>query len=653
MKQFIHLIIGLVSFTLTAQTKDNKHVFNVSLSELKLKSYPQDSTANALVLYEYGNSYVDDEKFDLVTKLKHKIKIFNKEGFDNANITMFLYRKNNNSFESIQDIIATTYTLENGEVLKTQLDKAHIYKTDYKENYIKVAFTLPNIKEGAVITYSYTLRSPYMGKYHGWEFQGDLPKLHSEYHTSIPANWKYHIKLIGAKKLDTNTNEIERNCLVMGNGASADCTNSTYVMKNIPAFIDEDYMTSRDNYLSRIEYELETFKGMEGSVKHYTKTWKDVDKELRGDLGKQLKKTVDVKTLLPKTITEETNTLKKAKLIYNFVQEQYTWNEDYGIYRNISVKDLIKNKTGNVTSINILLHNLLKQHEISVNPVILSTRRNGFATKLYPVITDFNYFIVQANIEGKDYFLDATNDYLPFGVLPFRCLNGYGRSIRFKDESKWVTIKAEKKSTIAYKINLNLDQTGTAKGHIKARYSGYHALSKKQNYFSNPEDYVDNLKNELPEADLSNYKTKTTTKTSDLFSEAFNIELALESIGDKIYFNPFLMLFFEENPFKLQSRSYPIDFGFKNKYTTSIQLNLDDNYEVVELPENINMAMPNDAGTIRLSSTSISKNIINILFDVSFNHFAYPPEYYPYLKTFMSEVINIQTNPLLVLKKKL
>ncbi|WP_276205018.1 hypothetical protein [Flavivirga aquatica] len=43
-------------------------------------------------------------------------------------------------------------------------------------------------------------------------------------------------------------------------------------MKDIPAFIEEDYMTSESNYLIRIDYELKTFKGFDGVINDYTKT---------------------------------------------------------------------------------------------------------------------------------------------------------------------------------------------------------------------------------------------------------------------------------------------------------------------------------------------------------------------------------------------
>lgn len=653
MKHLLLLFSALLSFSSIAQSDKKDPVFRVSLSDLKMKSYEKDSTTNALVLYEYGKSYVDRNDFDLVTKENHKIKIFNKEGFDNANVVLYIYKSNSSNYESIKNILATTYNLEGDKVTKTQLDPNNIYEEKYNDNFTMIKFTLPNIKEGSVITYSYTMRSPFMQKYHGWEFQGDIPKVYSEYNTSIPGNWLYHIKLVGGKKLSTNTQDLEKNCLEMYSGASADCSIAKYVMKDIPAFIEEDYMTTKSNYLARIEYELETFRGMNGLVKHYTKKWKDVDKELKTekDIGRQLKKTVDVEALLSDDILNMANPLDKAKAIYKYVQKEYTWNKEYHIFKDVSIKKLIENKSGNISSINILLHNLLRDSGVDVKPVLLSTRGNGFATTIFPVLTDFNYMLVEASIDNKTYVLDATDDFLSFGQIPYRCLNRYGRRIDFEEGSKWIDIKPNNKSFVLCAVDLKFDDAQNLIGSVKARTTGYHGLNSRKAYFSNKTNYVDKLQNKSVDIEISNHTVKTPNKTSPIFNEAYDIEYTAEDISETIYLNPFLFPFFKENPFKLQERTYPIDFGYKDQYTYMLKLDLGDVYTISEKPKNVNLTLPNNAGYISFSNNIIG-NTFNLVFSINFNEAAYPPDYYPYLKQLMNKVVTIQTNSLIVLKKK-
>lgn len=652
MKQITLILLLILSIKGFSQENYNSESYQVTSGDIKSKTYIKDSTANALVIYETGKSYVHKTEFDLRTEEKHKIKILNREGFDNATVKIYLYNSKSKS-EKVEKITAITYNKVGDKITTTKLNKENIFTEKYNENYTLIKFTLPNIQEGSVISYSYTTVSPFMFKYHGWEFQSDIPKLFSEYKTSIPGYWIYHIKLIGSKeKLSTNTSDIERNCLNLSRGGSADCMNSVYVMKDVPAFIEEDYMTSRDNYLLRIDYELQTFRAPEGGATNYSKTWKDVDKEFKNDkeIGKQLRKPIDAEELLNPDILNEKDILKKAKAIYKYVQNDYTWNGDYNIFKDVSIKDLLKDKSGNVSSINILLHNLLLETEIMAKPVLVSTRNNGFPTKLYPVFSDFNYLIIQVKIKDKTYLLDATDKYLNFGEIPARCLNDQGRLLDFENGSSWVDLKPNNLSGVYYDVKLKFDENGKLSGTLKSKRTGYNALNKRKSYYENKSDYLETLENNYPNVEISNFEVISSGKTSKDFKEVYNVSYNFDIIGENIYLNPFFVKFFKENPFKLQERTYPIDFGYKDSYFYGFKIQLTDDYKVVELPKEQYIKLPNNTGQLVFGVKKVG-NTLNLTFKIDFKESFYNPDYYPYLKEFMSKIVDIQTNSIILLKK--
>ncbi|WAC02080.1 DUF3857 domain-containing protein [Lacinutrix neustonica] len=244
MKTYLVLITLFLTYLSFSQDTFNADTYAVTKGDLETTIFEKDSTANAVVLYEYGNSYIEDTSFDLIFNKKVKLKILNRKGFDKATISIFLY-KNNSKKERVEDIIATTYNNDNGENTQTKLTKDQIFEERYNDNYTIVKFTMPNVKEGSVITYSYKVISPFIYKYKSWRFQEDIPKLYSEYKTSIPANYEYNIKLVGELKLIINESDIKKKCVDGGNGAYAGCSLARYAIKDIPAFIDEDHMTTR------------------------------------------------------------------------------------------------------------------------------------------------------------------------------------------------------------------------------------------------------------------------------------------------------------------------------------------------------------------------------------------------------------------------
>ncbi|WP_347922109.1 DUF3857 domain-containing protein [Pontimicrobium sp. SW4] len=664
MKAIINLLSLIFILQINAQSDFNSSSIKVTLGDLQTNVYANDTTANALVLFEKGNSYVHRETYNLITEIEKKVKILDKDGENESTVEIYLYNSDDKRREEkVSKIIAKTHNLENGQIRETAIRGSEVFREVYDKNYTIVKFTLPKISSGSVITYSYKLESPFMFNYKEWKFQEDIPKLYSQYNTSIPGNYEYGIKLVGVLKLDKNESVIEKKCLSanpnssgisLTNTGTADCTNTIYAMKNIPAFIEEDYMTSSKNYLSKIDYELKKTTSFTGVVDRITKTWKDVDKELKShpSLGKQFNRTSHVKDLLNSSITKEKDKLTKAKNIYNFVQENYTWNEKYLTFKEASIKDIVKNKSGNVSQVNLLLHNLLTANDIESTPVLLSTRENGFATTLYPVLSDFNYLITQVTIDGIHYLLDATDEYLNFGQLPFRCLNDYGRLLTLKKGSSWIDIVSINSSIIQYQVDLKFDENNVLNGTINSRYSDYFALSKKKDYFSNPESYLENFENNHVEMEVIKHEVKNKSINNDKFEESFQIQYPdLETTSETFYLNPFIDTFISTNPFKLQDRTYPIDFGYRMAYMYNFQLDLGDSYELAELPKSKKMSLPEDTGNYTFA-ISRQDNKINISLKINLKKTRYPVGYYISLKQFMSNIVNTQTKTLLTLKKK-
>lgn len=241
MKKLIPTLLLLSTFfinSLIAQTKFDSSTFSVTRGDLLTNVYPADSTANALVIYNKGNSYIDKMSFRLKTEIERKVKILNKKGANKASLEIVLY--NNDSGrkeEKVKNIVAKTYNIIDNSITVQEVKEDDIYKEKINKNFSVIKFSLPNIQEGSVVTYSYTIDSPFTFKYKGWDFQEDIPVLYSEYNTSIPGNFKYHIKLVGNLKLSKHDQKIKRNCIEGQLGSSADCTETIYAMQNIPSFI--------------------------------------------------------------------------------------------------------------------------------------------------------------------------------------------------------------------------------------------------------------------------------------------------------------------------------------------------------------------------------------------------------------------------------
>ena len=364
-----------------------------TLDELKMAVYDKDSTATAVVLYEHANRYPDRENDEIPrTDYYFRIKILDKSSFDLANLTVNLYKK-----QKIEDISAITYNItEKGTMNTTYLSDTDIFTTKEQDTWTVKKFTLPNIKEGSVIEYKYSVLSPYLG-INDWYFQSDIPKVKSEFDASILGNYTYNIRIIGYLKLDKDEPSVDKKCVIIDGIGEGACAIYSYGMNNIPAFKEEDYMLSKKNYISRISFDLKSNTGYDGVTTDLTTTWKKADKALQSHFfNNQTSKKSFFKKYIPEEILTTENTLERAKKVYRFISNHFTWNDNYWTNEDAKVKNAFQEKTGDVGEINISLYNSLKAANIDANLVVLSTRKNGVPTKLFPVIYDYNYVIVQA-----------------------------------------------------------------------------------------------------------------------------------------------------------------------------------------------------------------------------------------------------------------
>lgn len=648
MKTKLALLFLFISFISNAQVYSIG--MDVSKSELEASSYARDSSANAVIIYDYGNAYYNRDSFKFNLEVKQKVKILSSEGLDRGDISIRLY-KNKSSKELIKDILAITYNIEDGTVVKTQLSESSIF-TESNEYYDDVKIVLPNLKVGSIFTISYRKTTPFSSKFFPWYFQGVDPVVYSEYNTSIPGNYEYNIKLVGNVPLYSQAQDIEHHCLDGGRGATANCATAQYIMKDIPAYKEESHTTTSSNYISRIEYELAVFRNFDGSVKKYTKSWKDVDKEMYSDsdFGRQINKKSLVKNLLSEEIKSTSDPLEKAQNIYQFVLDNYRWDKTGGLY-DASVKGIINDGAGNAVELNLLLLNLLNSENIEVYPILISTRDNGLPTKVYPVITDFNYLIVKAIIGEKSFLLDATNQYQPFGQLPFYCLNQYGRLFDFDTASYWQDISDTGYSTSLFRAELSLTEEKKISGNLSHKRTGYKGIGPRQRYFENPETYVETMRSSYRNITIVDHTSKTLTKNDKNFDEVYNVILEDEFTADKIYLNPIVFKFFDENPFKLQERTYPIDFGYKSVYMYTMELDLKDQLKVVEMPKNEVKKLPNNVGSVIFNS-SLNGSKLTVLLKIKLDQPIYSVSYYDSLKQFMNAIIEIQNNSLVVLEKQ-
>ena len=283
----------------------------VDPKDLTAAPFAGDSAAAAVVLCDFGTTrfeYIRND-FKLVSERTTRIKILKKAGYEAATVQVPLYHQGESS-EEIQGLRGLTTNLVDGKVVKTKLDLGTSAFTEDVTPRVRVRkFTLPNVREGAVIEYTYTVSSDFFTNFQDWTFQGEYPVRWSEFRANIPEYFRYQKVLQGYHDLAVQTEEdnavqfnIHTAGRTSGGGFSATReaasdetvtarqTNSRWAMKDVPAFRNEPFMTTSADYVDRINFQLAGVRFPGEAYRAVAGTWAKVEMELLSDdnFGMQL-----------------------------------------------------------------------------------------------------------------------------------------------------------------------------------------------------------------------------------------------------------------------------------------------------------------------------------------------------------------------------
>lgn len=630
----------------------------VSADQLKSTTYARDSSANAVVLREFGEAYIrpEDEANDrrLVFEHHYLIKILKAEGLDEGDISISL-RKSNGSIEKLESIKAFSYNLVNDRIHKTEATINDVLTENSNKNWDEKKLSIPNVRVGSIIEVMYVIETPFFHyNFRTWSFQSHLPKVSSEFWATIPGNYLYNITWRGPFKFSKNESEVLRDCFTPGS-YSSDCGRYRFMIENIPAFKEEGYMTSKWNFLAAVYFELAEYRRFDGRVDKITKEWKDADLEIRNEptIGGQLKRGKDILSTIESEIKTISDTLEKAKRIYSFINTWFVWNGVRSAHSEEGIKKAFDKKTGRIGDINLTLIAAMRAAGLNVELALLSTRENGLPTDLHPVITDFDYVVAKVNIGGKSYLVDATNRHLPFGMLPYRCLNGKARVFPEKAPSYWYNIVPTEKFKEVTLMNLSLQADGNLTGTVENAYYGYEAYDKRTefNSFNSREEYLADLKKDMRFVTVNSFELTGEDIYEPKFVHTFDVEIEmLDQLGDGFMLNPFISNRMQKNPFKLTERLFPVNFGTTQEYTIILNLTYPENFILVEKPEKAALSLPGGGGRF-LFDISDNGTKATMTYSLTLTKPIYSSTEYHYLKELFNRAVQVQNSDWLFKKK--
>lgn len=639
---------------------------------------PIDPNAHAWFIFDYGNSwfiYADTEiksndptqrkGFQLYFKRHFRLKIADNQGFDWANFEIPLYRDEDK--EQITSIKAQTYNIENGKIKVTKLDRKDVFQEETSQNWITAKFAMPDVREGSVIEIEYIIKSDFFFNLRPWYFQKTIPVLQSEYHVSIPEYFNFNQTQRGYTPFQRNSEvrsrELKLNYHQLSDGLVTKKETYTssfrfneyifhYDATSVPAFPNEEFLRTANNYLTRIEFELQSTKFPNSVLNTYTSSWETINKNLMNStyFGKEVGKTSHLKddiALLKSMFPDESSLLAGA---FELVKQKMTWNGSSNKYVNTSLGKAWKDGSGNCADINLNLVNLLGALGFKSFPVILSTQDHGIIHPAHPSVSIFNYVIAMVEYGGDTILIDATDKHSEINLLPVRCLNDKGRIvnetggnwIHLMDYKPWTT-----NETYFLTIGADLGVVGICQSMMKdyARYQ-----IKNDIYKNNGLDgYQKNLETIIP-CTIRNMNVNGLDSLNESVQLKFELtkDDVIEKANDLAFFKPAFRPFVTKNPFRLEERQFPVEYNYPCEVKQVYAFTLPENCTILELPQPLSVTTPDGSLKYTYNVSQLS-NSIYVTVGFTLNRTLFLPEEYEMLKNIYQMIVDKQ-NETVVLK---
>ncbi len=644
------VIAFLFNSFLFAQKKELKTKFGkISEAEINMTSYKEDPAAMAVILFDKGtlsHRYDNNNGFSMVYERHTRIKIFNREALSLADVYAFHHKS-----EKVGEIKATAYNLENGKIVESELKKDNIFVEKLTKNQFLTKFTIPGVKEGSIIEYTYTMTNQGgvgMGLLDSWVFQKvGVPTIWSEFSASIPSfvlfkkmsqGWvPFSLAEEELSNLTENITYIDR-----GEGVGTSTTRNIkleytankmhFIQENVPSLKTEPYVNSPRDYVSRIDFDIQavyktdfipsgtTYKMVNTTPTEYNRSWSSLGKDLLEDVYEDFLESEKHTASTAKECTAgQATKAEKIAAVYGHIGKNYQVKDLDYIWKTQTIDALVKDRVGTPTDLNLLFINMLRRAGMNAWPVMISTTEHGRVMPFRISTDEFNRVI--AAVQGEDSTLalvDMAGYPNPVGLLAAEDLNSEGLLLRAADDIQWIPLQNKVSVKTAVIANFNLLETGEIKGNATYMESGYGAVAGRMAIRDKgAEDMVkQRFKDWFADGNLTNVKAD---KADSWHEPNLKTEFTFETTGmanasgNKLYLTPMIGLGLHENPFKNPERKFNIDFGATREESYNLSFTIPAGYKVEEMPKGAKMSFNDGEITFDyLTESSADKLKINV-----------------------------------------
>jgi len=628
----------------------------ISKDELAFKDDPTNPGASAVILYR---EVITDDRSSIETQ-HYRIKILTEPGRTYGDIVI-PYQDKTIQIENIRartvepDGTAVEFT---GEVFDKLVAKAKKIRFQAK------TFTLPGVRPGCIIEYSYQTRRHQKFP----DVLKDPEHYIVEGSSTLPtAEWvisdelfirraRFTMRALPRADLEWNTVGLPQGSQLVPQSDGS----RVLELSDIPAYTEEPLMPPERAVKGRVD--LYYVVGSPNPSAY----WQSMGRVEAAAYEKFIGNSKEIRHRVEETVASSDSPEVKLHKLYARAQQirfvsfesSKTQQEEKqeNLKENKNAEDVLRHGYGYGNEINLLFVAMARAAGFDSAPVLLTARDAGVFRKSFPDWNQLNAMVAWVKIGNNDFYFDPATRFCPYDLLPWNETAAVGLRLDGATGEFVETPKPQSGDSVVWrKARLRLTDNGALEGKLDVRFTGQESLQRRLenrelDEAGRRQALEEEVKGWLPEGSTAVLDhAGNWEEADDSFEADFTIKIANYGAATRrrLLLPLAVMESTELQAFQSSRRVHAIVFPYSYQEVDEITLEVPPGRQVEALPAPRNQNT--SFGSYKTTYES-SDGIVKFERQVVMNGLVFDAEDYPQLRTFYDNVRAADEEPVVLRK---
>src|SRR6056297_179186 len=564
----------------------------------------------------------------------NRIKVYSDDPIDQAEAALVgipFYASEN--IERVTNLEGITWK-GNGQFYS--LNTENTRNAELNSRYSLIEFEMPEVEEGSVLEYKYTLERRYIDELPDFYLSDRVPVREATLFMKNADFLRYDVIEqnvdfeLSYQEFEVDTSSIP---FVFTYERPDPVNVEVWSAEGIPAIDATSFISSIDDVRAKLKFQISEFGLPRQPLDN---SWELIAAQLRRNSNPydSIDENRDLISMELDQFSEVQSLIEMQDSILHYLNSTMQFNGTNTVYAEGNLDQVIDGRPADQAEINTLLLGLLREAGIEAYPLFISGREFGRINRSFPSLFQFNQLLVYSEIDDVEYVMDASFAHSLPNLISVNSFNNQGFLLR-ENDFHWIEINP-RKSVFNLRVGIegDLNQNGSLTGTIRAETTGYPSREIIRS-LAGAESEGDIIKKIFldiyPEAKLSDTEIVVDELNPDIISirAAFEIPNYAVSFTEGLEYKPVIVGYLYQNPFESANRRVPITLDEPEQLFVNYSINLPDGSEAENLQGRQITELP---GAELREEYGISDNQLNYSFGVNIKRKQFSSDDYSQLR---------------------